>query len=354
VRAWWTEATTPTGTASVLRPAAPPVGVIGTMRRLVDATATLGGRTTDADECRRLAELLNLDAVGVVRADGGRRRVSWWATPGTEVVPLERILDGTASGWIAFPRGDDLVFAHLTEGAPGRSVSALSAMLASLASAEPDSAEELGGVAPEDPIQRERTRLAYAIHDGLTQVVTASVLELEWHARRAELTPGESVDALQSAAAELRKALDEIRGMLASLSAHGGGSAQPLEDLIQGVIERWQLPANWSVEGDMTSVPRPVIDVASSVIRESVANAAKHAGSMDVAVAVQASKTGLEVRIEDRGRGFHPPSTGLHAGHLGLEMMRRRVAEMNGTLDIQSSPGKGTRVVARLPVSDKG
>jgi signal transduction histidine kinase len=120
------------------------------------------------------------------------------------------------------------------------------------------------------------------------------------------------------------------------------------------VIERWQLPANWSVEGDVTSVPRPVLDVASSVIRESVANAAKHADSTDVAVAVEASPTGLEVRVEDRGRGFLPASTGLHAGHLGLEMMRRRVAEMNGTLDIQSSPGKGTRVVARLPVPDKG
>jgi signal transduction histidine kinase len=320
----------------------------------VDGTVTLGAQTADADECRRIAELLNLDAVGVVRADGGRRRVSWWATPGTEVVPLERILDGTASGWIAFPRGDDLVFAHLTEGASGRSVSTLSAMLASLASTSPEQGESLGGVAPEDPVQRERTRLAYAIHDGLTQVVTASVLELEWHARRARLEPGEAVEALEGAAAELRKALEEIRGVLASLSAHGNGSAQPLEDLIQGVIERWQLPANWSVEGDVTSVPRPVLDVASSVIRESVANAAKHAESADVAVAVEASKTGLEVRVEDRGRGFHPPSTGLHAGHLGLEMMRRRVAEMNGTLDIQSSPGKGTRVVARLPVPDKG
>jgi signal transduction histidine kinase len=321
----------------------------------VDATATIGGHATDADECRRLAELLNLDAVGVVRADGGRRRVSWWATPGTEVVPLERILDGTASGWIAFPRGNDLVFAHLTEGSPGRSVSALSAMLESLATERLRPAdEELGGVAPEDPVQRERTRLAYAIHDGLTQVVTATILELEWHARRVELAPSESVEALQGAAGELRKALEEIRGVLASLSAHGGGSATPLEELIRGVLERWQLPASWSVEGDLNTVPRPVLDVASSVIRECVANAAKHASPTEVAVEVEASPAALEVRIEDKGRGFRPAATGLHAGHLGLEMMRRRVAELHGTLDIQSSPGKGTRVVARLPVPDKG
>ncbi len=321
----------------------------------MDATATMRTQSSDADECRRLAELLNLDAVGVVRADGERRRVSWWATPGTEVVPLERILDGSASGWIAFPRGDDLVFAHLTEGTPGRSVSALTAMLSSLATEE--SAEEeiqLGGVAPEDPIQRERTRLAYAIHDGLTQVVTASILELEWHARRAEVEPAEAVEALNTAAGELRTALGEIRAVLASLSTQGGGSSQTLEELIQGVIQRWQLPASWSIEGDVRVLPKPVLDVVSSVIRESVANAAKHASSTAVAVKVLAAEDGVEVSVEDGGCGFHPATTGLHAGHLGLEMMRRRVAELNGTLDIQSSPGKGTRVVARLPVPEQG
>ena len=71
-------------------------------------------------------------------------------------------------------------------------------------------------------------------------------------------------------------------------------------------------------------------------------------------VRVQASRTGVEVRIEDRGKGFQPQGTGLHAGHLGMEMMRRRVAEVNGTLDIESSPGRGTRVVARLPVAKEG
>jgi signal transduction histidine kinase len=97
-----------------------------------------------------------------------------------------------------------------------------------------------------------------------------------------------------------------------------------------------------------------VLDVATSVIRESVANAAKHSSSKQVDVQVQATSTGVEVRVQDGGRGFRPAGTGLHEGHLGLEMMRRRVAEENGTLDIDSSPGKGTRVVARLPYLDQG
>ena len=321
---------------------------------------TLRSGPPDAAECRRLAELLNLDAVGVVRSEDGRRRFAWWASPdaGTARVDVNEILAGRTPDWITCPRGDDVVLAHIRPGGSDRSASALTAMLAALAggkvaeNAEPE--VELGGVAPEDPTDRERTRLAYAIHDGLTQVVTASVLELEWLARKVDVEPDQSIDALVTAAEELRKALHEIRTMLSSLTPQAGGESLPIDELLQGTMERWHLPATWSVEGDLKSLPRAVLDAASSVIRESVANAAKHSASTDVAVRVQASRTGVEVRVEDRGKGFHPEGTGLHAGHLGMEMMRRRVAEVNGTLDIESSPGRGTLVVARLPVAKQG
>jgi signal transduction histidine kinase len=212
----------------------------------------------------------------------------------------------------------------------------------------------LGGVAPEDPVARERTRLAYAIHDGLTQVVTASVLELEWLARRVEADPVEVTHALERGAAELRKALDEIRDMLATMSPEAPRGADRLDDLVRGVMERWQLPATWSIEGDLHAVPPRVLEAASAVIRESVANAAKHSASREVHVRVVATEDVLEVLVEDRGRGFLPTATGLAEGHLGLEMMRRRVAEQGGRLDVESAPGDGTRVVARLPVHEQG
>ena len=217
----------------------------------------------------------------------------------------------------------------------------------------PDEVVDLG-VAPIDPIERDRTRLAYAIHDGLTQVVTASVLELDWLTRQAATGPVEAIEALQAAAAHLREALEAIRGVLATLTPDEQGNAPSIEELVREVTERWQLPATWSVEGDLHAVPEPVLDAASSVIREGLANAAKHADSREVSVRVQASRRSVEVSVEDHGRGFQPEGTGLHAGHLGLEMMRRRVAEVHGTLDVESAPGRGTRVVARLPVIEQG
>lgn len=307
----------------------------------------------EAAECRRLAELLDLDVVGVVHTRLGRTRTAWWAAPASGPLPLDldQVLQGRVTDWIVCPRGDDLVFAHLTPRSSVRSVQTLAAMLttltgegALLAPTGPDA------TALDDPIARERAKLAYAIHDGLTQIVTASVLELECLARRAQLDPSEAAVALATGAADLRRSLDEIRAILSSLSSQNAGTTDPLEELLRGVIERWQIPASWSIEGDLQAVPAPVLDAASSVIRESVANAAKHSASKDVAVRVHATRSGMEVRVEDDGKGFQPSGTGVYAGHLGLEMMRRRVAEVHGTLDIESSPGRGTRVVARLPV----
>jgi two-component system, NarL family, sensor histidine kinase UhpB len=309
----------------------------------------------EAAECRRLAELLNLDAVGIVRPSSYSRRVTWWAAPGSGPLPLQLddVLEGRAQDWIACPRGDDLVFARLTPRSSVRSVAALRGMLSSLAG-RPSSSEAL-----DDPYASERTRWAFAIHDGLTQVVTAAVLELEWMSRRIELDPTEATAALAEAATELRRALEEIRRMLAALSPDGSpqeGSSEedPLEVVVQKVLERWRLPASWSIEGDLGAVHGPILQAASSVIREGVANAAKHSASQDVAVRVQATPQRVEVEVQDRGQGFQASPDVPGGGHLGLEMMRRLVAEVRGTLDIESSPGRGTRVVARLPVDERG
>ena len=203
-------------------------------------------------------------------------------------------------------------------------------------------------------VDSDRARLAYEIHDGLTQVVTASVLELESLAHRAEIAPSEAAEALRQAVRELRRALDEIRGTLANLTEVAPATAQPIEELLRSVLDRWQLPATWSIEGDLAEVSPSVLEAASSVIREGIANAAKHAGGREVAVHVLASDRSVEVSVEDHGRGFESFPKEPAAGHLGLDMLRRRVAYVHGTLDVRSAPGKGTRVVARLPRYEQG
>ncbi len=306
----------------------------------------------EAAECRRLAESLNLDAVGVLHDRDGVRRVSWWAAPGAGPLPhnLDDVVEGRCEGWIACPRSNDVVFAKSSARSSVRSVAALRGMLSSLARAGQPADLERDPVGPDAD---DRKRWAYAIHDGVTQVVTAAVLELEALAMRVEVTPSEAATALSEAATELHSALQEIRGMLTALTPRSDQD-EPLELVVERVLERWRLPADWSIHGDVDALPAPLREAASSVIREGVANAAKHSNSKDVAVRVDATAEGMRVEVEDHGRGFRPSTPDEAPGHMGMEMMRKRVAEVRGTLDIESSPDGGTRVVARLPVADQG
>jgi len=202
---------------------------------------------------------------------------------------------------------------------------------------------------------KERTRWADELHDGLTQAVTTAVLELEAMENLIKKDPSEAIEALAASKSEIRKSLSELRALLFDLqrdSAADSRSDEPLTKYVNDVVKRWRLPARVTVTGDLREVPKPSLGAAYVVIREGLANAAKHAGAGQVSVWVNAVPDELTVEVADTGRGFAANATPNEGPghHFGLGMMHRRVEEAGGTLDVQSAPGKGTRVVARLPV----
>jgi signal transduction histidine kinase len=315
----------------------------------VRVEATLDHRTVDAERCRQLAKSLRLDAVGVLHRDGGGRTLTWWAAPEASSLPLDvdTILDGRADGWIVAPAGErDVVVARLTARSAGHAPAALRSLLV-------EGSAVVSGLAVDEQLDDERARWAYAIHDGLTQVVTAAVLDLEWRARQVDDDPQGARRVLTDAATELRSALEEIRSILAIVTPDEDeiGETASLDRVVEQASRRWRVPASWSLDGDLERMPALVMDAATSVIRESVANAAKHSATRRIAVRVEARPTEMRVSVEDSGQGFRPQEA-TSPGHLGLTMMRRRVEELHGTLDIESEPGRGTRVVARLPVEE--
>jgi signal transduction histidine kinase len=204
---------------------------------------------------------------------------------------------------------------------------------------------------------RERNRWAYEIHDGLTQAVTTAVLELEALGRQIEQDPGAALHTLAATRAEIRKSLSEVRGLLYELHGDEKASApldEPLTKYVNDVVRRWRLPARVAVSGDLQHVPKHLLGVAYVVIREALANAAKHAAARAVTVSVNAAPQHLTVEVGDTGRGFDPQAgpTGADRRNFGLEMVRKRVAEAGGTVTVHSAPGQGTRVVAQLPVGE--
>jgi signal transduction histidine kinase len=125
-----------------------------------------------------------------------------------------------------------------------------------------------------------------------------------------------------------------------------------LKAQVEDLVGRWKLPCRIEVAGDLDRVPGSVASVAYVVVREAVANAAKHAAGSSVRIELKVTDGLLTVAVSDGGRGFSAKDedAARDQHHMGLQMLRRRVAEAGGGLEVESSRDRGTRLLARLPL----
>jgi signal transduction histidine kinase len=99
-------------------------------------------------------------------------------------------------------------------------------------------------------------------------------------------------------------------------------------------------------------IPHDLETLAYRVVQEALSNSAKHAHPVSVTVAVETTGGQLRVEIVDDGEGFDAGKAReyLQSGRVGLASMRERVELANGTFMVHSAPGRGTTVVASLPM----
>jgi signal transduction histidine kinase len=200
-------------------------------------------------------------------------------------------------------------------------------------------------------LRDERLRWAGEIHDGLTQAVTGAYLELRTLRGRIERDPGSAIASLDDVMRDVRVSVTQVRALLFDLTDDSDSrEADPVGDYVAGVAERWQLPVNAEIQGDAAIMAPAVRAAANIVIREAIANAAKHAEAAKVDVRLRRGSDEILLEIEDDGRGFDPRAAVERPGHFGLRLLQERVAASGGSVAIESEPGKGTVITARLPL----
>ncbi|HET9671353.1 MAG TPA: ATP-binding protein [Actinomycetota bacterium] len=195
---------------------------------------------------------------------------------------------------------------------------------------------------------QERTKWAIRIHDGLTQSVTSAVLELQTLRHRIRTDPDDALATLEEIEAAIRGDLRQIREILFELYDGTLHREPPIAKFVGELVDRWHLPARVSVEGAVDEISDVTLETANAVVAEALANAAKHSGSPEVSVRIRAARGQLRIEVEDRGHGIATADD--DDPHFGLRLMRSRAEEIGGTIEIESKPGTGTRVVAVLPV----
>ncbi len=190
---------------------------------------------------------------------------------------------------------------------------------------------------------RARRDIERNLHDGAQQRLVSVALSLRiWLTTHKDLPEDCRAPVLQ-ALDELGSGLGELRALArglhpAVLSDHG------LEHALRALAQRSTVPVELATELPGERLPMAVEAAAYFVASEALTNVARYADASQAWVGVEERAGELEVTIRDDGCG----GAELGAGS-GLQGLRDRVSAMNGTLEIESPPGAGTTVCARLP-----
>ena len=189
----------------------------------------------------------------------------------------------------------------------------------------------------------ERRRLERNLHDGAQQQLVALALQLRL--ARNKTTDEESAKLIDGALEQLDQALSELRELArgihpAILSDRGLNAA------VQALAERQPLPTEveFAVEREL----EPSVEAtAYFVVAEGLTNIGKYAGAELASVRVREQDDELEVEVIDDGCGGADASKGS-----GLHGLEERLRALDGTLSVESKPGEGTRLLARIPLRE--
>lgn len=207
--------------------------------------------------------------------------------------------------------------------------------------------DQLVAQAREAGIAEERARLSREIHDTVAQDLVAIIAQLDAASAAPDAAErGRRLTVVDSAA---REALAEARRAVRALASPRLDDAD-LPLALDDLLGQWR--ESTGLDGELQVVGRAAAsdhdDVLLRVAQEGLANVARHARSRRADVVLEYGPDEASLKVADDGVGFDPAAsrTGF-----GLRGMRDRLAAVGGRLDVRSTPGEGTRLVAHVPLA---
>jgi signal transduction histidine kinase len=202
-----------------------------------------------------------------------------------------------------------------------------------------------------ETLEEQAKQIAHSLHDEAGQLLASVHLALRDVGR-------EMPDHARGRLHEVHGLLDQIEEQLRRLSHElrptildDLGLLPALEFLADGVSKRMVLPI--TVEASTQGRLPPVIETALyRCVQESLTNVGKHAQASHVTVRLQRETPGIRCSIRDDGVGFDVPGVMARRGERGLGLIgiRERLSAIGGTLQITSTPGRGTELLITVPL----
>ena len=210
-------------------------------------------------------------------------------------------------------------------------------------------AHELGGQLI-NAHEEERARLARELHDDVTQRLAALAIDAGRSERNSGPTGGAAMRSMREGLVRLSEDVHALSYRLHPSILEDLG----LIEALKSECERFsQFPVR--LEANTQDIPDALPqDVALCLFRiaqEGLRNIARHAGARRAEVCLRRLDGGLELTVKDNGAGFDPGQRRAEMS-LGHASMRQRVALLGGKIDIESSSGHGTTILAWVPLGE--
>jgi signal transduction histidine kinase len=203
--------------------------------------------------------------------------------------------------------------------------------------------------------EQEKSRIARELHDELAQALTALKMDATWVAERlpaAEKTLAEKLIAMQAMLDDTVAATRRISADLRPLLLDDLGLIPAAEWLVQNFSERTGIRCELAVGVADLELAEPYASAVFRILQESLTNVARHAEASRVEVALDRQDGAVTLMVHDDGRGFSPEEPRKPRSY-GLMGLRERAYLLGGEVRIESGPGRGTIVEARIPVEAK-
>lgn len=191
--------------------------------------------------------------------------------------------------------------------------------------------------------------IARDLHDTIGQNIGYLRMKLAHLSGTSRLGSSDIKAEIKNMSRVANESYDLIRGTLAILQSE---DSTDLSQLFERYALQIEERSSFDVEFSSQGTPRPIsakrMRQLFYVFREALSNIEKHANASHVVLNMQWEDEFLSLSIQDNGRGFKSEGI-IFGGHYGLKFMRERVELLDGTLTVESEPGKGTSILLQLP-----
>lgn len=198
--------------------------------------------------------------------------------------------------------------------------------------------------------EQERQTLSRELHDQVGQALTAIKIDVARAEQAIDPAEKATIERLRRARKGAEETLEIIRRLsmlLRPSMLDDIGLSAAIGWYAKQFSESTGIKVNLTDDGSADQLPDSHKASLYRIVQEALTNCARHAEAKSVKIQLASDDEGYRVSIEDDGKGF---ANGSRSRGLGLIGIQERIDEMDGTLDLRSAPGQGTRLYVRIPL----